>query len=319
MEIRREPMNINEFFDSLPIYVESALRDHGITDVEVERTMVTKSNDTLLHGLLLKKKGLDICPTYYMEDFYELFGEIGGLELAAREMVRSYIITGNPRFPDLTKELDKLLDKLGFRLLDAERNREFLEEVPHRRMCGDLVMIADVRLGPDEEWRTILTKELLERYDFTEDQIFDKALENAAKYEPPVLTVIEEELNGGAVDLMNERREDFPKDKVYVLSNAGRRLGAGAIFYPGVAEMVAHMIGRYTIIPSSIHEVILIPDSLDIPYEAMQTMLREANDFYVDKKEVLSDRLMRVDEDGAISPVDVEDYIAEKVSEEAWQ
>ena len=313
-------MNMYDFFESLPTYVEAALKAEGITDVSVERTTVTKSNDTILNALMFKKDGSEIAPTYYMEEFYQYFGERGDLETAAKEMIRSYVMIGNPGFLDVDVELtpDRLKKNLGFRILDLERNREFLENVPYRVLCGNLVMIADIRTGAtqeDGEWWAIVTRELLNDSDYTEDELFDMALELTAKNDPPILTEIDGEMEGRPVNLIERDKGDFPDDMIYVLSNTTHKYGAGAIFYPHVAEMIAKKAGGFTVIPSSIHETILIPDSRNVSLQALKFMLIDANENFVDRKDVLSDSLFHVDEEGHISPVIFPEFDARAVSE----
>ena len=301
-------MNKHDFFENLPRYVEAALVEQGITDVSLERSTVTKRNDTVLNALMFKKDGSEICPTYYMEEFYRYFGEKGDLETAAKEMVRSYVMVGDPGFLNAKIELlpEILNENLGFRVLDMERNKDFLENVPYRVLCGSLVMIADVRTGrteKDGEWWAVVTRELLEESSYTEDELFDLALETAAKNDPPVLTEIDGEMEGRPVNLFDLENADLPEDMIYVLSNASHRHGAGAIFYPHVAEMIAGRAGGFTVIPSSIHETILIPDSRNVPLFGLQLMLKDANETIVDRRDVLSDCLLHVDEEGRIFPI----------------
>ena len=60
----------------------------------------------------------------------------------------------------------------------------------------------------------------------------------------------------------------------------------------------AKKVGRnFYIIPSSIHEVILIPDTLDMDIRYMKAMVKEVNGTEVSPDEVLSDNVYRYDID----------------------
>ena len=60
-----------------------------------------------------------------------------------------------------------------------------------------------------------------------------------------------------------ELEEDEEEDFMYVMSNEERSFGAACIFYEGVMEMIYGVIREnYYIIPSSIHEVIILPESM---------------------------------------------------------
>ena len=79
-----------------------------------------------------------------------------------------------------------------------------------------------------------------------------------------------------------------------VLSNTRRIEGAVCILYPGVLESLAREEGHdLYILPSSIHEVILLPDTGAPSAEELKRMVREVNDTQVAPEEVLSYSLYR--------------------------
>lgn len=79
-----------------------------------------------------------------------------------------------------------------------------------------------------------------------------------------------------------------------ILSNARRVHGAACVLYPGVLERLAWKEGRdLYVIPSSVHEMILLPDiGAQQPME-LKEIIREVNRTQVDPAEVLSDSLYR--------------------------
>ena len=65
---------------------------------------------------------------------------------------------------------------------------------------------------------------------------------------------------------------------MYVLSNKERLNGAATLFYPGIMQLVASEFGgSYYILPSSIHEVILIPDDGNMDIEFLLSMVTSIN------------------------------------------
>ena len=76
---------------------------------------------------------------------------------------------------------------------------------------------------------------------------------------------------------------------MYVATNEQCSLGAAVMRYPDFREKVRGMIrGDFYILPSSIHEVILVP-------ERMQEMVKEINQTGVAPEEVLSDSVYYFD------------------------
>ena len=92
----------------------------------------------------------------------------------------------------------------------------------------------------------------------------------------------EEDMN----DMLDE--ESCP---MYILTNKERRYGAGTIFYPGIMEQAQKLLGdNFYILPSSIHECILIPEEGNYDQDRLSEMVAEINEQHVDAREVLSDQ-----------------------------
>ena len=83
---------------------------------------------------------------------------------------------------------------------------------------------------------------------------------------------------------------------MYVLSNKARVQGAACILYPGILKDFAAAIrSDFYILPSSIHEVILLPAQGEEDREALKQMVREVNASQVEREEVLSDSVYYFD------------------------
>ena len=74
------------------------------------------------------------------------------------------------------------------------------------------------------------------------------------------------------------------------MSNTKGSYCAAAILYEGVLEKIAKYLGEdYHVIPSSVHEVIIIPKSFGESREYLDELIQEVNTYHVDAEEVLSD------------------------------
>ena len=79
-----------------------------------------------------------------------------------------------------------------------------------------------------------------------------------------------------------------------ILSNARRVHGVACVLYPGVLERLAWKEGRdLYVIPSSVHEMILLPDIGAQQPTELKEIIREVNRTQVAPAEVLSDSLYR--------------------------
>jgi len=87
---------------------------------------------------------------------------------------------------------------------------------------------------------------------------------------------------------------DVPQ--LMVLTNDQALYGAGALFYPGQLDTIASQIGSdYFVIPSSIHEVLILPDDGTIDRHAIESMIQEVNMTAVAPEERLSDHAYHYD------------------------
>ena len=78
--------------------------------------------------------------------------------------------------------------------------------------------------------------------------------------------------------------------QMYVLTNSSKIQGAACMFYPHVLEMIGEILKEdFYILPSSIHEVIILPKSKGIAKEELDAMIQDINHTQVDTEEVLSD------------------------------
>ena len=89
----------------------------------------------------------------------------------------------------------------------------------------------------------------------------------------------------------------LPDLGMHVLTNAQKTDGAAVMFYPGVMEAVEKQMGRkVTIIPSSTHEVIVIPADASQSEKEFAQIIAEVNKTEVASQEILGYRPLVYDE-----------------------
>ena len=129
-----------------------------------------------------------------------------------------------------------------------------------------------------EESSIAVFNDLIERVDLSIDDILEVAYSNAEKMFPPNLKKLSDILPI-PIDC------DLP---MYVLTNNRETFGAGAILYSGMKDRLEEGLGDFIVIPSSIHESILVPDCVD--KICITEIFSELNRTTVSDIEVLSDR-----------------------------
>jgi hypothetical protein len=80
------------------------------------------------------------------------------------------------------------------------------------------------------------------------------------------------------------------KEMMYVVTSGCGILGAGVILSPDVMKAAREMIGNFIILPSSIHEVILVPNNEDANVDGLNGIINTVNTEQVAPEEQLSNK-----------------------------
>ena len=87
----------------------------------------------------------------------------------------------------------------------------------------------------------------------------------------------------------------FTDTPLWVLTNRQRIQGASCILYPGLLKRLAAEKRNFYLLPSSIHEVILLAEQGSETPQRLKDMIAEVNRTQVAPEEVLSDSLYYYD------------------------
>lgn len=99
-------------------------------------------------------------------------------------------------------------------------------------------------------------------------------------------------LSGGGSTL-----EDFREaEPMTVLTITGNANSAGLLYCPEIWKTIKAKIGGFRILPSSIHELLIVPDSEGIGKAALDAMVHDVNEREVSDDDYLADRSFRIEE-----------------------
>ena len=278
--------------------VQSSIQKELGIPFTVELKMVRKNNNVMLHGLMITTEGRNVTPTIYLEQFWNAYQE----GMPYREVVRRVLEVYGKDKPmrsidmEFFKDFDKVRDRVCYRLVGTVDNKDMLEDVPHVEfldlaVCffyaykGDILGEGSILIHNShmEMWKTCVT------------ELMKVARENTPKLFPWQCNTMEEVLKEVLeTDQIDEMLEDELPMKV--LSNRQRMNGAACLIYPEVLERLAeeYKTDLY-ILPSSIHETILLADSGNERPGELKSMIVQVNRTQVAPEEVLTDSLYRYD------------------------
>ena len=297
-------MTRDEFISRVKEELMEMIPENLREGLEIQDTMVLKSNDQKHHGLTFKREESEAAPTIYLDEAYARFTCGEELHALTAEIRDAYLQTFSmPEPQKIDFDYDKIKDKLTVRLLEIKRNRDFLATTPYMTVGHGLAMVCDIKMrdGDEGSWRATVTQSMLEGQNYDKRELFMAAMDNAQLIDPPILVDMGQALFTHEGENLLKRSEPLPPEDVsnmYVLSNTGGMLGSAVLFYPDTREHIAEVLGEgYCVLPSSQHEVLIIPDSAGIDRAELSEMVKQANQSVVEPKDVLSDTVFHYDRD----------------------
>lgn len=195
--------------------------------------------------------------------------------------------------------------RLFVTLVSADVNPELLSTVPHRIM-DDMAIVyrCSVSVGDAEDGGTVLINDsLLSAWGISADQLHEDAMQNSIKTRPAVIqgmsVVLAKLMNMSVEELYGD---DIPEEEaMFVASTPDTVLGAGVITYPNFFEKAAEQLGGgFYVLPSSIHEVILVPDKFAETNTDFRSMVTEINATQVEPRDRLIDNYYHYDSEAHI-------------------
>lgn len=266
---------------------------------KVQENEVTKNNTTLT-GLVFIKDNASGGPTIYVEDICENIDSGEPYEAVVSQMAES-ISNSSEMFSAIAAKFDvsdyeSIKDRLETRLIGTDLNKDFLNNLVYYEVCSGLALVPDiVNYVTDGELRARVTRGIAGEFGVSDEEIISKALENSQKKNPPCLVPMSESIfasPGACMNLLNfdTLPYEYEEEGMYVLSNNDLSNGACVLFYPGVTDKINDLIGDFFVLPSSVHEIIIVPATGRDP-EVLAELIRNANRSVVAGQDILSDHL----------------------------
>lgn len=294
-------MDINEFSAKLKLAVEAILTDNETVRI----SPMWKNNGVRLLGLCIMEQGKNVAPTFYLEDYYRRFLEGEAMEALAKELLKlnqKYQIEHSFEV-DFFLDFEKAKKHIAFRLINKERNFEILKKIPHI-IYLDFAIVFYYLLDHEEfgSGTILIHNSHLELWKINQEMLYQIALQNTPKLLPIAFSKMDHLLLEMA---QNEaQRKQLLRDfegvdiRMYVATNDRKQEGAAILLYPEFSEKVKQiMTGDFYIIPSSIHELILVPkDGGQENVVVLNEMVREVNATQLDEREILSNHVYLFDE-----------------------
>lgn len=284
--------------------VKTAMEAYYGDDYKVTVQNVNKNNGLILTGITILKNDSNIAPTIYLNQAYEQYQEGRTLADICKEVIHiheKYKVQKNFDISCVTN-FSKVKSSICYKLINAQKNEALLKDVPHV-FIEDLAVIYYILVSSNaEETGTITVKNnMMELWNVTTDDLYELALANTQRLfrgsvqsmANVMIDILSKELDDKAAmefyDMMVDVDDMVP---MYVCTNTMKSNGAGVILYDGLLREFANRVDSDVfILPSSIHETLLIPVSAGMDIEFLKNMVRDINKTEVAPDEILSDNV----------------------------
>lgn len=270
-------------------------------DAAVEVREVMKNNDRVMTGLSIFKDGNNITPTIYLEPYGEDIAAGRSMASVLEEIARiQQRESGRADFsPSVLRDYGKVRPMLSVRLCDPEWNPGYLKDKPHTA-CGELAAVYRVQVmaGKEGTASIAVTYDMMRLWGVTKERLHQDAAEAESLRNPPRLYRLKDIIFDSKWEDMFEAAGPLQAGPMpmYVLTNSNMIDGAGVAAMEGVLDRVGELLGKdFYVLPSSVNEVMILPDNGVMRTKDLEDMVREINHEEVAPHEQLSEKVQYYD------------------------
>ena len=283
-------MNKEDFQEALIEELRNTLPENCSMDI----ISTTKNNDVSKTGIVIRLEDSALSPTVYVDDLYRNYqhGETLG-------EIRDYVLQilgERPQALDPKKILSKesILENVVFKMRNTENNRSYLENVPVKMIDGmdDIALVPYLQLNLDSIGNTgsvVVHDDMLKVAGISKEELFEAATENSENSHITIKRMSE------IIGMMFDTEET---DECMFVAMDGEMKGISPLACRDFFEMVKTKTGtdRFMILPSSVHELIIIKQDMAPDREMLFDLVRSVNST-MREEEVLSYNIYECDKE----------------------
>lgn len=271
---------------------------------KVEVQQIRKNNGIMHKAISILPEDEKVSPVLYLEGYYQRYRQGVPIAHLAKLVLAQYRENRKSKKLnfDFFKDYEKVKDRIFCKVINYAKNKVFLQSIPYKRIL-DLAVVCYYRVDENiiKGAAVQITDQHLEHWGVSKEEMYQTALENTVRETDLYLESMSEMLEEMLTHSEKEEIEEFSGMyasplPMYVMTNQRKTLGAICSFIPGFLRKAAEVLqGDFYILPSSIHECILIPVQEAFQAAELQEMVESINYTQIDPQEVLSNRVYYYD------------------------
>lgn len=287
-------------YEGFKQYVADHIKEFLPQDYNVQEINITeqrKNNNVILDALSIKGDS-NIVPAIYLEPYYQAYTDGVNMDAVLQKIADIYMESMEQmgEFPIGSFQYEKIKDGIFVVVQNADMNRGLLEMVPHE-IRDDLALLyrVNMELSNGEKGSVLIHNNHLEMWGIDENTLKEAAWNNMHNYFPPEFSSMSNILRSVGYDEIPLGAELL---EMYVLSNKDKHYGAAYMFDTEVMSKIAEEIGGdIVVLPSSIHESILLKKGKDTDFDMLREMVKEVNRTQLHPTEILSNEVYQYSRD----------------------
>lgn len=276
----------------------TAVSEELPSDIRVEYREVLKNNGQFKYGIIFNEKNINASPTIYLEYYYELFQNGTDVGDIAKDIVSDFYKNRLRKSIDVDffSNYENSSERIFCKLINKSMNEELLKDVVYEEF-NDLAIVVYCKLNDFDFGNASITirNSHIEMWNINKEEIINKAKENTRKQ----LNVCIKNMYEMLAETIEMDSEFLP---MYVVTNDEKVNGAIYMIYDDLLDELCGYIGDdYYILPSSIHEFIVVSANDEDDKKYYDEMVKEVNLNHVLPEEILANHAYRYSRAGGFS------------------
>ena len=296
-----ENMDYESFKKEFTEDIKEKLYEMGYGDVDIKINNIKKVNRDY-EAMNVVPEGGVMGVSFNLEEIFTKFEQSGDYDSVLKNTT-SFVANGIDTAPktdiDNLLNYEEMKNKLSIEVISAEANKELLLNIPHDRI-EDLAAVYRFVLKSESTGKAsiLVSNEMMQKMGITHEQLKNDALYNAPIIRPAVIKgmneVIKELMGKEAYELANGTGN--VEESVYVATVPDKDSGAGVLSYQNFMDQAAERVGGdFFILPSSIHEILIVKDDGEMKAELLRNMVQQINRTELMPEDKLSDNVYHYD------------------------
>ena len=279
----------------------------------ISQEQIRKNNGVLLDSFCIVSPGSPCSPVVYLDPLYQDLQSgvpISDIVFSVLKAIQKHPPFSEDGILRLT-DPEHAKPHIAFRLISKKANKTLLTEVPWLPFL-DLAIVFFIHLSSDGGGQAgaLIRNSQAELLGLTSDELWKIAISNTPLLFPSVQNRLDDLLGiqSGPASVPKDSTaitEDSPSasetkkeeesqllPQVMVLSNTAGIYGASCLLYDGILDpLCQRMDSDLLVLPSSIHEVLILPALSDIDCIGLKKIIRQINREELSREDFLSDEL----------------------------